>query len=63
MAGIRALVILSGTDNVVFLVGLVLDPMSDPPSNSGNSEKYWEHVSGESHRAVDDTTVEVNIRV
>lgn len=37
--------------------------MSQPAHSSRNHEEHGEHVSGESHSLVDDSTVEIDVRV
>ena len=38
-------------------------PVSKPASNSGDGEKHWKQVCREAHGSVDDTGVEINVRV
>jgi hypothetical protein len=37
--------------------------MSNPSCHSGNSEKHGEHISRETHRAIDEPTVKINVGV
>lgn len=56
-------VVLSRSDDVVFLVIEVFHPVSEPSCDSRDSEEYWEHICWESHCSVDDTRVEVDVWV
>ena len=56
-------VVLPGPHNLVLGVIEELIPMSQPSDSSRNHEKHGEHVSGESHSLVDDSTVEIDVRV
>jgi hypothetical protein len=58
-----ACVVLPRPVDVVFRISKELHPMRYPPSNSGDSKKNWEHVSGESHSSIDEAAIKVDIRV
>ena len=63
VASSKTHVVLSGTDYLVLRVVKELIPVSKPPSNSGNHEKYGEHVSRKSHGLIDDSGVEIDVRI
>lgn len=58
-----AYVVLPRTHNLVLRIVQELVPVSQPPHHPRDHEEHWEHVSRESHRAVNDTAVEVHVRV
>ena len=37
--------------------------MGEPADHSGDHEEHWEHVGGEAHGFVNDSTVEIDVRV
>ena len=65
------LVILTRSDDVVFLIievfvpiyNYLIIPVCQPTSNSRDSEQHWEHVSRESHGSVDNSRVEINVGI
>lgn len=56
-------IMLSWSDDFIFWIVEELAPMSKPSDTSWNHEKNWEHVSWESHCFVNDSAVEINVRV
>jgi hypothetical protein len=56
-------VMLSWSHDFVLRIVQEFVPVREPSNYSGNHEEHGEHVSGESHSFVDDSTVEINVRV
>lgn len=56
-------VVLSGSDDLSFLVSQELLPVSNPSDGSGDGEEDGEHISGESEGFVDHSSVEVDVGV
>lgn len=56
-------IVLSWPVDVIFRVVQKFNPMGNPSSNSWNCKENWVHVSGETHSPVDETTVEIYIRI
>jgi len=54
---------LSRPDDFVLRVVHEFTPVSQPADHSWNHEKDWEHVCREAHGLVDDSTVEIDIRI
>lgn len=63
VSGAMTDVVLTRPHNLVLRVVHELVPVSQPTNSSGNHEKNGEHVSGEAHSFIDDSTVEINIGV
>ena len=63
VAGVMSDIVLSRSDNFVFGVIEELVPVGEPSDHSGDHEEDGEHISGKSHGAIDDSTVEIDIGV
>lgn len=63
VSSIMAYVVLSRPDDLILRVIEEFVPMSYPASSSRNHEENREHVGGETHCFVDDSGVEINVRV
>jgi hypothetical protein len=59
----ESLVVLSGSDNLVFRVRNEFIPVRKPACYSGNREQHREHIRWESHGFVDNSRIEINVRV
>lgn len=56
-------IVLSWSNDLVLWIVQKLVPVSKPSCDSGNHEQDGEHISWETHGLVDDSTIEVDIRV
>lgn len=63
VAGVMSDVVLPRPDNFVLGVIEELVPVGEPSDHSGDHEEDGEHISGKSHGAIDDSTVEIDIGV
>ena len=63
VAGVFSDIVLSGSDDLVFGIVKELVPMCQPANCSRNHEKDREHISWEAQGFVNDSTVEIHIRV
>lgn len=59
----EASIVLPWAVDVVFGVSKEFNPMCNPTSNTRNREEHWEHIGWETHCAVNQTAVKVNVRV
>ncbi len=58
-----ACIVLPRAVDVVFRVVEELDPVGDPAHHARNGEQDGVHVGGETHCSVDQSRIEVNIRI
>ena len=56
-------IVLTGSDDFVFRVIEEFIPVGKPADSSWDHEQDWEHVSGETKSLVNNTAVEIDVRI